>query len=217
MMAFARFATWYSVSLAVLGVAFSFLVAPCLGVHWLYWLTAGFLHISVVTLLVCARVYKLAIVIIHANLDGAPVEHSVAQRALAIVFPLWALLATLSLLVLTQFPVDSWSLAGYLAWFTAVGVLTPLIMDDDVDKVSATRFDSISVTPCDVSKCTERSVYVMAIKAGNENNVAFDLCRRHHTEFGCERERGTLDTYDDVMAWVRNEASRSTDTGAKRT
>ena len=217
MMAFARFATWYSVSLAVLGVAFSFLVAPCLGVHWLDWLAVGCLHIFVVTLLVSARVYKLDIVIINANVDGAPVAQSVVQRALAIVFPLWALLATLSLLVLTQFPVDSWSLAGYLGWFTAVGVLTPLIIDVDVDKVSATRFDSISVTPCDVSKCTERSVYVMAIKAGNENNVAFDLCRRHHTEFGCERERGTLDTYDDVMAWVRNEASRSTDTGAKRT
>ena len=216
-MAFARFATWYSVSLAVLGVAFSFLVAPCLGVHWLDWLAAGCLQILVVTLLVCARVYKLGIVIINANLDGAPVAQSVVQRALAVVFPSWALLATLSHLMLTQFPEDSWSLAGYLGWFTGVGVLTPLIIDDAAGKVNATRFDSISVTPCDVSKCTEKSVYVMAIRAGNENNVAFDLCRRHHTEFGCEREQGKLDTYDDVMAWVRNEASRNTDTGAKRT
>lgn len=217
MMSFARFAKWYIVSLAVMSIGFTLLVSPFLGVHWSDWLIAGSFQILIAMLLVGVWAFNAGIVIINLNVDDAPPARSIAQRTLTVVLPTLALLTTFASLAFGRPPGDAWSLVSYLLWVASIGVVTPLIFEDDSGKINATRFDSISITPCDVTKCTERSVYVMAIRSGSDNNVAFDLCLDHHTEFGSERKQGKLDTYADVMSWVRNEAPRSRDTGARRT
>ena len=195
-MELARFATIYTVALAAIGNAFSFLIAPFLGVYWTHWLIAGLIQIFLVATIV--------LVGLAADADRAPGARSTFHRVSVLVFPLLTT-ACLSFLPLAHWPVIVWLLPSIASAFMSLGAVIAAVMEDDGRKVYITRLDDSNGSLCDIPFCMRWSTYSVKFPTGQGNRVRFELCFGHHMEFRAEREDGKLDTYENIKLWMNRE------------
>ena len=201
-MEFARFATFYTVTLAALGAAFSFAVSPFLGVHWAHWLIAGIIQSMVVATLVMAR--------LASDPDDAPELLNPVHGAAVVLLPPVTLFA-LAIMPLAHWPMVAWLLPGGVLAFMSMGVAYAAIGEEDAgpEEVSYKRVNYSSNTLCEVPRCSELSTHEAKIPTGQRRSVEVEMCLGHNMEFRVEIDQGRIKTYDDLKYWMNHRAPRS--------
>lgn len=128
MMEFARFATAYSITLAGVGAAFSFVVSPFFGVQWTHWLTAG-----VIQLLTLA--FALVATFGGEAPEGPDGCRPVYGTALILIAPLTV--GILAFVPLTHAPLLLWMLPGIFflfIWIGALGAAVGLFTENEMSE-----------------------------------------------------------------------------------
>ena len=198
-MEFARFATFYTVTLAALGAAFSFAVSPFLGVHWAHWLIAG-----IIQAVVAATIFMTWLA---SDPDDAPGVLNPVHGVSVVLLPPVTLFA-LAILPLAHWPMVAWLLPGGVLAFMSMGVAYAAIGEEDSgpEEVSHKRVNYSSNTLCEVPRCSELSTHETKFPIERGRSVEVEMCLGHNMEFRVEIKDGTIKTYDDLKYWMNYRA-----------
>ena len=198
-MEFARFATFYTVTFAALGAAFSFAVSPFLGVHWAHWLIAGIIQAMVVGTIVMTW--------LASDPDDAPGVLNPVHGVSVVLLPPVTLFA-LAIMPLAHWPMVAWLLPGGVLAFMSMGVAYAAIGEEDAgpEEVSHKRVNYSSNTLCEVPRCSELSTHETKFPIERGRSVEVEMCLGHNMEFRVEIKDGTIKTYDDLKYWMNHRA-----------
>ena len=196
-MEFARFATFYTVTFAALGAAFSFVVSPFLGVHWAHWLIAGIIQAMVVGTIVMSR--------LASDPDDAPGVLNPVHGVAVVLLPPVTLFA-LAILPLAHWPMVAWLLPGGVLAFMSMGVAYAAIGEEDTgpEEVSFTRLDNSYSGLCEAPPCSATAWYAVKFPTELKRTVHFELCFGHYMEFQACNKAGLIKTYDDLRYWMNH-------------
>ena len=201
-MELARFAATYGTTLAAVGAAFSFTVAPSLGVYWTHWLVAG---IILLLMLAFALLMNGASGFGREDADGCNLLYG---AAIVLVTPLTV--GLLTFVPLTHSPMLLWLLPAIVLILIWLALLAEV--DGPDVRVVETRLAGIDGSHCcfrhtggKLKYEREWAMYEVEVTAQNGSEVRIEICFGHRMEFMSWRSQGRLDKYDDIMTWIRSE------------